>query len=90
LLKERQSPTAVADGGGVGLENYELSAKILDHKMEDIEKTGAEIVATGCMGCLMQLQQGIHNRGLKIKAKPIIEVLDEMIAETGKEAKKNK
>jgi len=73
LLKERQSPTAVADwGGSFGLENYELSAKILDHKMEDIEKTGAEIVATGCMGCLMQLQQGIHNRGLKIKAKPFI------------------
>ena len=54
------------------MENYELSAKILDHKMEDIEKTGAEIVATGCMGCLMQLQQGIHNRVLKIKAKPFI------------------
>jgi len=67
-------------GGSFGLENYELSAKILDHKMEDIEKTGAEIVATGCMGCLIQLQQGIHNRGLKIKAKHIVEVLDEMSA----------
>ena len=65
-------------GGSFGLENYELSAKILDHKMEDIEKTEAEVVATGCMGCLIQLQQGIHNRGLKIKAKHIIEVLDEM------------
>ena len=70
--------------------NYELSAKILDHKMEDIEKTAAEIVDTGCMGCLMQLQQGIHNWVLKIKAKPFIGVLDQMIDETGKEAKKNK
>jgi hypothetical protein len=33
------------------------------------------------MGCLIQLQQGIHNRGLKIKAKHIIEVLDEIGAE---------
>jgi glycolate oxidase iron-sulfur subunit len=68
-------------GGSFGLENYELSAKILDHKMEDVEKTGAEVVATGCMGCLIQLRQGIHNRGLKIRAKHIIEVLDEMTAE---------
>ncbi|MBI5968648.1 MAG: 4Fe-4S dicluster domain-containing protein [Deltaproteobacteria bacterium] len=67
-------------GGSFGLENYELSAKILDHKMEDVEKTGAEIVATGCMGCLIQLQQGIYNRAQKIKAKHIVEVLDEMSA----------
>lgn len=68
-------------GGSFGLENYELSARILDHKMEDVEKTGAEVVATGCMGCLIQLRQGIHNRGLKIQAKHIIEVLDEIAAE---------
>jgi len=74
-------------GGSFGLENYELSAKILDHKMEDIEKTGAEIVATGCMGCLMQLKQGIHNHSLKIRAKHIIEVLDEvMVNGLGKQA----
>jgi len=73
-------------GGSFGLENYELSAKILDHKMEDIEKTGAELVTTGCMGCLMQLRQGIHNRGLKIKAQHIIEVLDEMSAEPARSA----
>jgi len=65
-------------GGSFGLENYELSSKILEHKMEDVEKTGAEVVATGCLGCLIQLQQGIHNRGLKVKARHIIEVLDGM------------
>jgi len=75
-------------GGSFGLENYELSARILDHKMEDIAKTGAEIVATGCMGCLIQLMQGIRNRGLKIQAKHIIEVLDEMSAEAEAKPKK--
>jgi glycolate oxidase iron-sulfur subunit len=64
-------------GGSFGLENYELSARILGHKMEDIKKTGAEIVVTGCMGCLVQLRQGIHNHRLKAKAKHIIEVMDE-------------
>jgi glycolate oxidase iron-sulfur subunit len=76
----KESDRCCGLGGSFGLENYELSAKILDHKMEDVEKTGAEVVATGCMGCLIQLRQGIHNRGLKIQAKHIIEVLDEMAA----------
>jgi glycolate oxidase iron-sulfur subunit len=75
-------------GGSFGLENYELSARILDHKMEDITKTGAEVVATGCMGCLIQLTQGIQKRGLKTQAKHIIEVLDEISAEAEAKAKK--
>jgi glycolate oxidase iron-sulfur subunit len=64
-------------GGSFGLENYDLSARILDHKMEDIKNTEAEIVATGCMGCLMQLRQGIYNHHLKAEAKHIVEVIDE-------------
>lgn len=64
--------------GSFGLENYELSSKILASKMENAQKTGAEVLATGCMGCLMQLQQGIHNHHLGMKARHIIEILDEM------------
>jgi glycolate oxidase iron-sulfur subunit len=64
-------------GGSFGLENYDLSARILDHKMEDIKKTGAEVVVTACMGCLMQLRQGIYNHHLKAEAKHIVEVIDE-------------
>ena len=63
-------------GGSFGLENYELSSKILGHKMEDIRKTGAEIVVTGCLGCLIQLRQGIYNHHLKAEAKHIVEVID--------------
>jgi len=64
-------------GGSFGLENYELSSKVLRHKMEDIQKTGAEIVVTGCLGCLIQLRQGIYNHHLKTEAKHIVEVIDE-------------
>lgn len=63
--------------GSFGLENYELSAKILDRKMESIRKTGADVLVTGCMGCLIQMQQGVHNHDLKMKTRHIIEVLDE-------------
>jgi len=44
--------------------------------MEDIRKTGAEIVVTGCLGCLIQLRQGIYNHHLKAEAKHIVEVID--------------
>jgi len=54
----------------------------------NLQGTAAEVVTTGCLGCPIQLQRRIHNWVLKIKAKPFIEVLGEMIAETGKEAEK--
>jgi len=63
--------------GSFGLENYELSAKILESKMSNAERTGAEVLATTCMGCLMQLEQGIHNHHLKAKAMHVVEILDE-------------
>lgn len=64
--------------GSFGLENYDLSSKILASKMEKVQKTGAEVLVTDCMGCLMQLQQGIHNHHLGMKTRHTIEVLDEM------------
>lgn len=45
--------------------------------MASIQKTGAEMIVTGCMGCLMQMQQGVHNHHLPMKTRHLIEVLDE-------------
>lgn len=70
--------------GSFGLENYDLSAKILTSKMEKAQKTGAEVLVTGCMGCLMQMQQGVHNHHLNMKIQHTIELLDEVERECEK------
>jgi glycolate oxidase iron-sulfur subunit len=56
---------------------YDLSKKILKHKLDDIEATKADAVVTTCMGCMMQLKDGIHHRGMKTRVFHLVEVLDE-------------
>lgn len=56
---------------------YDLSKKILKHKLDDIEETEAEAVVTSCMGCLIQLQDGVHQRSMGTKAIHLMEILEE-------------
>jgi glycolate oxidase iron-sulfur subunit len=77
LVENDMADRCCGMGGSYGLENFELSAKMLARKMDSIEKTGADVIATGCMGCLMQMQQGVHDRHLDMKAAHVIQVVDE-------------
>ncbi len=45
-------------GGTFGLTHKELSRKILKEKTDAADATGAEIVTSGCPGCLLQLTEG--------------------------------
>jgi glycolate oxidase iron-sulfur subunit len=57
--------------------HYETSLKVLDRKMDNLEGTGAQVVASGCPGCQMQLNTGIQRRGLNIRVVHPITLLDE-------------
>ena len=35
----------------------ETSRKVMDRKMDNLASTGADIIASGCPGCQMQLQR---------------------------------
>ncbi|MGE5376001.1 MAG: (Fe-S)-binding protein [Bacteroidota bacterium] len=56
--------------------HYETSLKVLGHKMDNLEKTGAGYIASGCLGCQMQLNVGVRQRGLDVKVVHPIELLD--------------
>ncbi len=65
--------------GSAGIYNItqpELSQEILVRKMQHIAETEADIVATGNPGCLLQIQHGIRNHGLQMKAMHPIDLLD--------------
>jgi glycolate oxidase iron-sulfur subunit len=57
--------------------HYETSLKVLDRKMDNLAATGAQIIASGCPGCQMQLNTGIERRGLPVKVVHPISLLDE-------------
>lgn len=62
-------------GGSFNIANYDLSLSILDRKMKAIEDTGAKVVTTACSGCLLQLMDGVHQKGLKVDVRHFLEML---------------
>jgi glycolate oxidase iron-sulfur subunit len=59
------------------LTHYETSSKVLDRKLDNIAETGAQIVASGCPACRMQLNAGLRRRGLRVRVVHPVALLDE-------------
>ena len=65
--------------GGYNISRYDQSMKVLDRKMELVRKTGADILATECPGCIIQLSHGARRAGLGTRVVHLSELLREMI-----------
>ena len=72
--------------GGAGIYNLmepELSRRVLDEKLANIKRTGAQILATGNPGCQMQIGAGAVLAGLDLKVCHPIELLDKAYERAG-------
>ncbi|MCC6543840.1 MAG: (Fe-S)-binding protein [Nitrospirae bacterium] len=77
-IKEMKHPCRCCGlGGSFSITNYELSTEINMLKAEDIKGTGAEIAATACPGCMVQLKDGLHKINAKVEVKHIVELIAE-------------
>jgi glycolate oxidase iron-sulfur subunit len=61
--------------GAFSLHYYDLSKKIADKKAQRIKDTGADIVATACPGCMIQLTDTVKRNNLPQQVKHIMELL---------------
>jgi len=68
-------------GGTFSLFFHDISQKIARRKMDAIEATDADIVATACPGCMLQLNEGIQQRGMHKCVKHLVEVVEEATRE---------
>jgi len=76
-LLEMEEPEACCGfGGSFSLSQYDLSVRINEEKMEDIERTEAREVVMGCPGCLLHMQDGLSRRESPIRALHTMEVLE--------------
>jgi glycolate oxidase iron-sulfur subunit len=82
LLKAAGSFVEMKDAdvccGGAGsfhIDYPDAAAQILEKKRLNIEKTGAEVVVTGCPGCLIQLAKAAKASGGRFKAMHISQVI---------------
>jgi glycolate oxidase iron-sulfur subunit len=57
--------------------HYDTSIKVLSRKMDNLAGTGAQVIASGCPGCQMQLLTGIKRSGLQVRVVHPIALLDE-------------
>jgi glycolate oxidase iron-sulfur subunit len=64
--------------GSAGIYNLiqpEMADKLLQRKLDHIAATGAEVVATGNPGCLLQIQNGLTARGADVEVMHPISLL---------------
>jgi len=61
------------------LSHPEISKRITGSKAEEIEQTGADMVAMDCPGCKIMLSGAMEKRGGQVQAKHTIEILAEAL-----------
>ena len=76
LVELQESEWCCGSAGIYNITQPEMSKQILERKMEHITNTGAEIVATGNPGCIMQIQVGIRRHKLPMFVMHPIDLLD--------------
>ncbi len=57
--------------------HYETSLKVLHRKTDNLARTQANYIATGCPGCQMQMNVGVKRTGLKMQVVHPIALLDQ-------------
>jgi glycolate oxidase iron-sulfur subunit len=65
--------------GSAGIYNITqpgMSAELLESKMSDIQATWAETIATANPGCLLQLEQGVRQSGMRAEVVHVVQLLD--------------
>ncbi len=62
-------------GGTFSVYHYEISKAIGARKISGLKESGASKIATGCPGCIMQLQDSINHAGLEVKAVHLLDLL---------------
>lgn len=62
-------------GGTFSVYHYDHAKEIGARKIPGLKESGAQQVATGCPGCIMQLQDSINHAGLPIKAVHLLDLV---------------
>ena len=78
FVEMNESDMCCGAAGSYGFKNFDLSMKVLDRKMENVQKTGATLVASSCPACIMQLRAGSKRRSTGIRTLSVVKLLDEV------------
>ncbi len=79
-IKEMQGAEECCGFGGTFCVKFpEISAQICQKKADNINKSGADIVACGDLGCLMNMAGKLHRMGAPVKCFHVVELLNDSL-----------
>jgi glycolate oxidase iron-sulfur subunit len=79
-----ESDVCCGSAGSYNLTEPEMAERLQRRKIENILKTGAQVVVTTNPGCLLQIRAGLAKAGAKVEAMHIADFLDAEIQQTSK------
>ncbi len=80
LVEMNEADRCCGCGGSFNLFHYDFSAKIGQRKRQNVVDSKAEIVATGCPACMMQLEDMLSQNNDAVKVKHCIELYAESLS----------
>ena len=66
-------------GGSYSIEFPEISAAILNQKLDHVQQAGVDVLVTDCPGCVMQLRGGMLKRDEPVPVRHIAEIVAERL-----------
>jgi glycolate oxidase iron-sulfur subunit len=76
LVPLAESELCCGAAGTYNLTQPEMSERLGQRKMDQIESTGAQVVATGNIGCILQIARKVKERGKAIEVVHPVRLLD--------------
>jgi glycolate oxidase iron-sulfur subunit len=76
LIELTDSDFCCGSAGVYNLLQVEMAGAVLERKLDRIRDAGAEVVAAGNIGCLLQIGRGLRQAGLPARAVHPVELLD--------------
>jgi glycolate oxidase iron-sulfur subunit len=76
VIELPESDWCCGSAGIYNLTQPEMAARLLARKVGHVESTGAQAVVTANPGCILQIQQGLRERGRDVAVLHLVEILD--------------
>jgi glycolate oxidase iron-sulfur subunit len=77
LVPLKEADWCCGSAGIYNITNQEMAGTLLERKMQHIVASGADTIATGNPGCMMQIALGARERGLHLRIVHPVQLLDE-------------
>ena len=77
LVEMAEPDTCCGMGGSFNLQHYLISCEIGKRKAEQIAACGAEVVATGCPACMLQISDMLSRKGYSMRVRHPVEIYSE-------------